>query len=45
MTQIHNVTLNPVIDLMYETDRFEKGATFRGDRFEQILAGKGINVS
>ncbi|MFB3787757.1 MAG: PfkB family carbohydrate kinase [bacterium] len=45
MTQIHTVTLNPVIDLIYETDRFEKGTTFRCDRYEQIPAGKGINVS
>ncbi|HOJ61246.1 MAG TPA: hexose kinase [bacterium] len=45
MPQIHTVTLNPVIDLIYETDRFEKGTTFRCGRYEQIPAGKGINVS
>ncbi len=45
MTRIHTVTLNPVIDLIYETGRFEKGTTFRCGRFEQIPAGKGINVS
>ncbi len=45
MIQIHTITLNPVIDLIYRVDHFEKGSTFRCDEFRLIPAGKGINVS
>lgn len=43
--QVHTVTLNPVTDLIYLIDRFEKGTTFRCGTFLQVPAGKGINVS
>lgn len=42
---MHTVTLNPVVDLIYRIDRFEKGTTFRCGEFLQVPAGKGINVS
>lgn len=42
---IHTVTLNPVVDLIYRIDRFEKGTTFRCSEFLQVPAGKGVNVS
>ncbi len=42
---IHTITLNPVTDLIYLIDRFEKGTTFRCPEFLQVPAGKGINVS
>ncbi len=42
---IHTVTLNPVIDLIYCIESFEKGTTFRCDDYTFIPAGKGINVS
>jgi len=42
---VHTVTLNPVVDLIYRMDRFEKGTTFRCSEFLQVPAGKGINVS
>ncbi len=45
MHQIHTVTLNPVIDLIYEVNQFTKGTTFRADEMRFIPAGKGINVS
>jgi len=45
MAAIRTLTLNPVIDLIYGVDRFEKGATFRCDDFLYLPAGKGINVS
>lgn len=43
--QVHTVTLNPVTDLIYLIDSFEKGTTFRCGTFLQVPAGKGINVS
>lgn len=45
MRPIHTITLNPVIDLIYEVDEFEKGTTFRCGEFHLIPAGKGLNVS
>ncbi|MEW6237880.1 MAG: hexose kinase [Candidatus Omnitrophota bacterium] len=45
MTTIRTLTLNPVIDLIYSVDRFEKGSTFRCDDFLYLPAGKGINVT
>lgn len=45
MPSIFTVTLNPVIDLIYSVDRFEKGTTFRSGAYECAPAGKGINVS
>lgn len=42
---IHTLTLNPVIDLIYCVDDYEKGTTFRCSEFHHIPAGKGINVS
>jgi 1-phosphofructokinase family hexose kinase len=45
MRQIHTITLNPVIDLIYEVDEYQKGTTFRSDTFQLIPAGKGVNVS
>lgn len=45
MKQIHTVTLNPVIDLIYQVESFEKGTTFRCGLFDKIPAGKGVNVS
>lgn len=43
--QVHTVTLNPVTDLIYLINSFEKGTTFRCGEFMQVPAGKGINVS
>jgi 1-phosphofructokinase family hexose kinase len=43
--QVHTVTLNPVTDLIYLINSFEKGTTFRCGEFLQLPAGKGINVS
>lgn len=45
MRQIHTITLNPVIDFIYEVDEYQKGTTFRANRFHLIPAGKGVNVS
>ncbi|RJP26099.1 MAG: 1-phosphofructokinase family hexose kinase [Candidatus Omnitrophota bacterium] len=45
MSKIHTVTLNPVIDLIYRVESFEKGTTFRCDEYHLFPAGKGINVS
>jgi len=45
MPPIHTITLNPVIDLIYEVDEFEKGTTFRAREYRLVPAGKGINVA
>ncbi len=45
MPQIHTITLNPVIDLVFEVGQFDKGTTFRSDEYNMIPAGKGINTS
>ncbi|MGC9330107.1 MAG: 1-phosphofructokinase family hexose kinase [Candidatus Hinthialibacter sp.] len=45
MSVIHTITLNPVLDLIYEVEEFQKGTTFRCDDFRLIPAGKGLNVS
>lgn len=45
MKKIFTVTLNPVVDLIYSTEGFEKGTTFRCDAYQRVPAGKGLNVS
>ena len=42
---VYTVTLNPVIDRIYQVDEFEKGTTFRCDSMEIFPAGKGLSVS
>ncbi len=45
MPRIHTITLNPVIDLIFEVGQFEKGTTFRSEEYNMIPAGKGLNAS
>lgn len=45
MSRIFTLTLNPVVDLIYCVNQFEKGDTFRCNAFECVPAGKGLNVS
>ncbi|MBZ0258245.1 hypothetical protein K8I31_19420 [bacterium] len=45
MPNVFTVTLNPVVDLIYCVNQFEKGDTFRCNAFECVPAGKGLNVS
>lgn len=45
MSAIHTITLNPVIDLIYEVEEYQKGTTFRSDDFRLMPAGKGLNVA
>ncbi len=45
MPNIHTLTLNPVVDLIYRMDTFEKGGAVRSREFQCVPAGKGLNVS
>ncbi len=45
MQTIHTLTLNPVIDLIYRLDAYEKGSTARSEEFKKVPAGKGFSVA